>query len=751
MSNSITIKGAKENNLKNISLEIPKNEITVFTGVSGSGKSSLVFGTIASESQRLLNETYSSFIQHRLKQYKKPDVDLIANLSVSMVIDQKRIVGNARSTVGTLTDISPMLRLLYSRISKPSVGFASAFSFNNPSGMCKDCQGLGAKSVINIEKLIDKSKSLKEGAINFPAFEVGAWRWTRYVYSGLFDNDKKLKDYSEQEWQDLLYTDNLKLKEGNEHFPKTSLYEGLIPRFERSFLNKDSREIKGKNTIAFETVVQQGVCPTCQGYRLSQGVLQAKVNGLHIGECGDLQLTDLLSFTQAITDLSVLPLVNQLIAFIESLIHIGLGYLNLNREVTTLSGGEAQRIKLVKHLRSSLTGLLYIFDEPSTGLHPSDVANLNQLLIALRDKGNTVLIIEHDEDVIKIADHIVDMGPEAGECGGMICYEGTYTNLLKSDTLTAQYLNLPKIYNQKDIVYTDFITLENLTTNNLKDIGVRFPIGHLSVITGVAGSGKTSLSKCLVHQNLNVVSIDQKPIHTSSRSTIATHLGVMDKIRNVFAKTNNCKPALFSTNSEGACPSCKGKGVCVTDLAFLDAVETECEDCNGTGYTTQALSYTYHGKNIEEVLHFTAKEALTFFNETGITNGLQQILDVGLSHLSIGRTLNTLSGGELQRLKLATQLKQSGNIYLFDEPTTGLHRKDIQHLLTLFNQLLIQQNTVIIVEHNLDVISCADWIVDIGPHAGKDGGYLLYEGNIKGLLKHKSSLTAEYLRKYLIT
>ncbi|WP_267739650.1 ATP-binding cassette domain-containing protein [Myroides injenensis] len=749
-SHSLIIKGAKENNLKNIDIIIPKNKITVFTGVSGSGKSSLVFKTIAAESQRLLNETYSSFIQHRLPQYKKPDVDSIQNLNVSMVIDQKRLVGNARSTVGTMTDIYTQLRLMFSRIGTPFSGYATDFSFNNPKGMCTYCQGLGKTTIIDIDALLDKNKSLNEGAIKFPTFEPEGWRWTRYVYSGLFDNDKKLKDYSEEEWYNLLYLDNIKLPNADKRFPKTGIYEGIVPRFERSFIDKESKEIQGKNGKRFKEVTKISTCTHCNGSRLNDNVLKCKINGYNIADCCQLEIVELLSFIKTIHNETVAPLLLQLEDILQSIIDIGLGYLNLHREITTLSGGEAQRLKLVRHLKNSLTDLIYIFDEPSVGLHPHDVTKLNNIFINLKEKGNTVLIIEHDTDVIAIADNIVDIGPHSGTNGGEICYMGDYKGLKASNTLTGQYLRKEKILKKSNIDNAaKFICLNNLTTNNLKNINITIPLHYLTAITGVAGSGKSSLTKNILKNLSNVVYIDQSPIHSSSRSSIMTYLNIAESIRKEIANTNSISPNLLNNNSVGGCPLCKGKGIIKTDLAFMETVETICEQCSGTGFTKEALSYKYVGYNISEIMRLTVDQVVNIFKKPMITEPLLLMKKVGLSYLSLGRTLDTLSGGELQRLKLAKELEKRGNVYLFDEPTTGLHGSDIEKLIKLFDHLIADNNTVIIIEHNLDIISQSDWIIDLGLGGGSEGGNIIYQGITNGIINKKRSLTGKYLKNYI--
>lgn len=745
----IIVKGARENNLKGVSVTIPKKKITVFTGVSGSGKSSLVFDTIAAESQRLLNETYDSFIRHRLRQYGKPEVDSLENLAVAIIVNQKKIEGNARSTVGTVTDIYSLLRLLFSRIGQPFVGYSNVFSFNNPQGMCPHCEGLGKTNIIDLDELIDKEKSLNEGAIRFPTFEVGGWRWTRYVYSGLFDNDKKIKDYTEEEWHNLVYANGVKLTNADPRFPKTGTYEGLSPRFERTFFKKESKEITGKNASRYREVVKQGICPECRGSRLSPKILSCKIQGKNIADCCNMQIDDLLRFIRTIENTSVTPLLDAITRNLENLISIGLGYLTLSRETSSLSGGESQRIKLVRHLGSSLTDLTYIFDEPSVGLHPNDVARLNKLLIELRDKGNTVLIIEHDPDVIAIADHIIDMGIGAGKDGGNIVYEGDFEGLKKAATPTGAYLNRKNSLKEKYRKASDYLFIENSSLHNLKNISVRIPKEVLTVITGVAGSGKSSLVKSLMLRYKDLVVVDQSAIRGSKRSNIATYTGILDEIRAQFAKTHNVKQSLFSNNSDGACPECKGLGVISTDLAFLDAVEICCEHCNGSGFKPEVLQYKLRGKNITDIMAMTVREAGGFFSDEKITPPLERLCEVGLGYLTLGQSLDTFSGGERQRLRLATELGNKGSVYVFDEPTTGLHGSDISKLLKLFDKLVDDKNTVIIIEHNMDIISQADWIIDLGIGAGKDGGKIIFEGYPKDIVTDRYSLTGKHLSAYL--
>lgn len=745
----INVIGARERNLKNVNIKIPKRKITIFTGVSGSGKSSLVFDTIAAESQRQLNETYSSFIRHKLPHYGEPNVDAIENLSVAITIDQKRIGGNARSTVGTITDIYSLLRLLFSRIGKPFVGYSDVFSFNNVQGMCPKCEGIGKVDMINIDKLLDKNKSLNEGAILFPTFEPGGWRLKRYVHSGFFNNNKKIRDFTEEEMKLLLYKSDIKVTTSDPNWPKTSLYEGLIPRIERSFLKKEEGEsIKYKKEVA--KIVSREICPVCKGARLNKDVLQCKINNKSVADCSEMQITDLLEFVRTISEPKVLTIVNAIVKRLEHLVSIGLGYLSLKRETSTLSGGESQRIKMVRQLGSSLTELTYIFDEPSIGLHPYDIDKINILLKLLRDKGNTVLIVEHDPDIIRIADYVVDMGPKAGINGGEIMYQGMLEGLLQSDTLTGKYLLRKPQLKKKVRNSNEWLSLKNANLHNLKNVSVNIPRGIMTVVTGVAGSGKSTLiNQVLPKFYPNIIFINQKPIQASKRSNIATFTGIFDKIRELFSKANHVKSSLFSFNSEGACPNCRGLGVTYTDLAFMDTVITTCEVCQGRRFKDEILNYELGSKDISEILNMTVEEALGFFNQKEICDILKRLVDVGIKYITLGQPLNTLSGGELQRVKLASELESHGSIYVLDEPTTGLHMSDISQLIKILNRLVDNGSTVIVIEHNLDVISEADWIIDLGPFAGENGGKIMFEGVPQELIKSKSSITGKYLKKYV--
>ena len=747
----IRIHGAKQNNLKNISLDIPKHKISVFTGRSGSGKSSLVFNTIAAESERLLNETYSTYIQNQLKQYSKPNVDLIEHLPVAMIINQKRLGGNSRSTVGTISDIYASVRLLWSRIGTPFVGYSDIFSFNNPKGMCETCSGLGYIEDINLEELLDFEKSLNEDAIRFPSFRPDSWRGKRYLYSGLFDNDKKLKHYTKEELDTLLYTKPTKLKNPPENWPKTAKFEGLIHRFRRSFLLNDNFE-KNKFKNDIERVVTSQKCPTCDGKRLNQNVLKSKINGLDIADFTHLSIDDAMHFIKKLESSKAQFIINPLLKQLESLSYIGLNYLTLDRETKTLSGGESQRIKLIRHLNSPLSDLVYIIDEPSVGLHPEDIQKINEIIQSLKNKGNTVLVVEHDPDVIKIADHIIDLGPYAGKNGGEIIFTGSYSSLLSSNSSTGQALKKKHKLKSKVRPTHAFINLNHMTQNNLKDISARIPKHVMTVVTGVAGSGKSTLIHGGLKNNTDAIIIDQKPVHASSRSHLLTYLDIFEDVRNYFSNHTGLKKSLFSYNSEGACPECHGKGVLKTELAFMPDFTQICNVCGGKRYKPEVLSATIAGYSIADILNLTVDEALDFFHTNrSIAEPLQSLKATGLNYMSLGQTLDTLSGGEIQRVKLSKYLTHtvSGHIFVFDEPTTGLHEDDIPIILASFDNLIEQGNTVVIIEHNLTMMTHADWIIDIGPYAGNKGGKLLYQGKPDGLLTNTASVTAKHLNRYL--
>lgn len=743
----IEIRGARENNLKDVSLRIPKRKITVFTGVSGSGKSSIVFDTIAAEARRQLNETFSTFIRTFLPRYAQPEADAIENLSMPIVVDQKHLGGGSHSTVGTITDIYSVLRLLYSRVGKPFVGYSYVFSFNDPQGMCPMCNGIGRKIEIDMDAFLDKSRSLKEGAILCPDYAVGSWDWTAATQSGLFDIDKKLADYSDDEMERLLHSEPYKVRTEVAGKPFNLTFEGIVDKFSRKYIMRDVKTMSERTQKMVQPFMKMGPCSLCNGTRLSPMALTCKINGYNIAEMSAMEVDDLIEVIREIKDPIAAPMVESLTERLQHMIDIGLEYLSLNRETDTLSGGESQRIKMVKHLSSSLVDVMYIFDEPSIGMHPRDVHRLNELLQKLRDKGNTVIVVEHDPDVIKVADHVVDIGPYAGNGGGRIVYEGSFDGLLRADTLTGRYLG------QAMPIKTGFrapkgkYSIVNANVNNLQNVNVDIPAGVLTVVTGVAGSGKSSLiHQTLVRQCADAVVIDQSAVGTSSRSNPATYMGIMDDIRKAFATANKVSPSLFSFNSKGACENCQGLGVVYTDVAFLDEVKMPCEVCGGRRFKDEVLAYKYHEKSISDVLEMSVRQALDFFEIKEINRRLQALSDVGLDYLTLGQPLSTLSGGECQRIKLATELHKRGSIYVMDEPTTGLHRSDIGRLLTIINRLVDAGNTVVVIEHNMDVIRNADWIIDMGPEGGNKGGRVMFEGTPLQLLDAQHSLTGAYLR-----
>ncbi|MEB7721288.1 excinuclease ABC subunit UvrA [Staphylococcus equorum] len=748
---TIRIHGAKQNNLKDVSVDIPKHQITVFTGRSGSGKSSLVFNTIAAESERLLNETYSTYIQHQLTQYSKPKVDLIEHLPVAMIINQKRLGGNSRSTVGTISDIYASVRLLWSRIGEPFVGYSDIFSFNNPKGMCDTCSGLGYVEDIDLNELLDFNKSLNEDAIRFPSFRPDSWRGKRYLYTGLFDNDKKLKDYTQEELNTLLYTKPTKLKNPPDNWPKTAKFEGLIHRFRRSFLLNDNFE-KNKFRDAIDRVVTSKECPKCHGKRLHPDILKCKINGFDISDFTQLSIDDALDFIKNIHSDKARVIIEPLQQQLQSLSYIGLNYLTLSRETTTLSGGESQRIKLIRHLNSPLSDLVYIIDEPSVGLHPDDIQRINEIIQSLKDKGNTVLVVEHDPDVIRIADHVVDLGPLAGKNGGEITFTGSYNTLLKSTTITGVALRRMHNLKSQPREIQDYIKLSNISRNNLKNVSTKIPKQAMTVVTGVAGSGKSSLIHEGLGQLQDTIFIDQKPVHASSRSNLFTYLNIFDEVRSYFSEETGLKKSMFSYNSEGACPECHGKGILKTELAFMPDFTQTCDVCDGLRYKPEVLDAKIAGYSIADILALTVDEAIEFFHSKhNISTPLNALKSTGLNYMTLGQTLNTLSGGEIQRVKLSKYLTRTVNhqTFVFDEPTTGLHEDDIPILLDCFNQLIDDNNTVVVIEHNLTMMTHADWIIDIGPYAGGQGGQLLYEGKPKGLLDIKASVTAKHLLRYL--
>lgn len=746
----IKIIGAKQNNLKDISLEIPKHQLTVFTGRSGSGKSSLVFNTIAAESERLLNETYSTYIQNQLNHYDKPVVDRIENLPVSMVIGQDRIGGNSRSTVGTISDIYSGVRLLWSRIGQPFVGYSMDFSFNNTNGMCKTCDGLGYVEDIDLNELLHFDRSLNEDAIKFPSFAPDTWRGKRYLNTGLFDNDKKLKDYSKAEMDTFLYQEPIKLKNPPSNWPKTAKYEGLIYRFRRSFLINDTYE-KKKFIKDVNRIVTKQVCPDCHGQRLNDKILSCKIEGLNIAEFCDLTVDDEIKFLNKINDDKAQYIIEPLVKQLEALKRIGLGYLTLSRETTTLSGGESQRIKLIRHLNSPLTDLVYIIDEPSVGLHPEDIENINQIMLSIRDKGNTVLVVEHDPDVIKIADYCVDIGPGSGKHGGEIIFTGKYQELLKGNSPTGKALSQPHVFKKEVRVPNDYIALKNITKNNLKDVSVNIPKHVLTAVTGVAGSGKSTLIQTGLREREDVVYIDQKPVHATNRSNILTYLDVFDDIRAYYSKETGLKKGMFTYNSEGACPNCNGKGVIKTELAFMSDFVQQCEVCHGKRYRPEVLEAKIKGYSIADMLELSVEEAIDFFPIESVNEVLKSVKRTGLDYMTLGQSLDTLSGGESQRVKLSRYIDEGvkDKIFIFDEPTTGLHEADIDNLKRIFDYLIDEDNTVIVIEHNLTMMTYADWIIDIGPRAGLGGGKVLYSGVPEEIIHKKTSLTGKHLLRYV--
>lgn len=741
------IRGLKQNNAKNISLEIPENKIVVFTGLSGSGKSTIVFDTIAAESQRQMNETYTAWVRGRMPKYEKPNVEYIDKLNASVIIYQSRLSGNARSTVGTISDMYSLLRLLYARIGIPKIGPASFFSFNNPNGMCKTCSGIGKVLDLDIMQIINQNMSLNEGMLNLPAFKPGNYYFKIYTGTGYFDLDKKFKDYSEEEKNLLLY--GSKTPTGPRVNKKI---EGIKNQFQRLVLMKSEEEQTDSTLKKLNQFVKECICPDCQGMRLNKEVLSVKINNYSTHDMCEMEFTYLVDVLQEITDSRVSSIINSLIESLDRMIDIGLPYLFMNRETTTLSGGEAQRLKLVRYMGSSLTGMTYIFDEPSIGMHPRDVHRMSNLLKSLRDKGNTVLVVEHDKDIINIADHIIDIGPLAGKHGGQVMFEGSYENLLLSSTLTGKALNEKVDLEEVVRKPINFLPISNATLHNLKNVNIDIPLNVLTVVTGVAGSGKSSLIKDIFAKKYEdqVVLVDQSPVTASGRSPLCTYLGFFDDIRKLFSKVNQNDASLYSFNSKGACPHCKGRGTITTELIFMDPATTTCEYCNGSRYSDEALSFKYKDKHIVDVLDLSVSDAIEFFKEEKkIKKHLDALNETGLSYISLGQALSTLSGGERQRVKLAKDLYQKGNIYVLDEPTTGLHKSDIRKLMDLFESLVDRGNTVIIIEHNTDVMKMADYIIDIGPDGGSNGGEIIFTGTPKEMIEKANSITAKYLKKDL--
>ena len=772
----IRVHGARVNNLKDVSVEIPKRRLTVFTGVSGSGKSSLVFGTIAAESQRLINETYSTFVQGFMPTLARPDVDVLEGLTTAIIVDQERMGANSRSTVGTATDANAMLRILFSRLGEPHVGSSQAFSFNVASvsgagavtlekgnrtvkerrsfhitgGMCPRCEGMGKVTDFDLGALYDDTKSLSEGALTIPGYSMDGWYGRIYRGCGFFDADKPIAKFTKRELDALLYKEPTRIKiEGI-----NVTYEGLIPKIQKTLLAKDVDAMQPHIRAFVERAVVFTTCPDCGGTRLNEGARSSKIKGINIADACAMQISDLARWVQGLDDTSVAPLLASLRHTLDSFVEIGLGYLSLERPAGTLSGGEAQRTKMIRHLGSSLTDVTYVFDEPTIGLHPHDIARMNTLLLQLRDKGNTVLVVEHKPEVIANADHVVDLGPHAGSAGGEVVFEGTVEGLRATDSLTGRHLDDRAQLKATFRAAVGQLEVRGASTNNLQDVDVDIPLGVLVVLTGVAGSGKSSLIDGSVAGRDGVVSIDQGAIRGSRRSNPATYTGLLDPIRKAFAKTNGVKPALFSANSEGACPTCKGAGVIYTDLAMMAGVSTICEECEGKRFQASVLEYHLGGKDISEVLAMSVIEAGEFFNvgesrTPAAHRILERLADVGLGYLTLGQPLTTLSGGERQRLKLATHLGEKGGVFILDEPTTGLHLADVEQLLGLLDRLVDSGKSVIVIEHHQAVMAHADWIIDLGPGAGHDGGRIVFEGTPADLVADRSTLTGEHLAAYV--
>ncbi len=774
----IRVRGARENNLKDISVDIPKRRLTVFTGVSGSGKSSLVFSTLAAESQRLINETYSAFVQGFMPTLARPDVDLLDGLTTAIIVDQERLGANPRSTVGTVTDANAMLRILFSRLGQPHIGPPSAYSFNVASvrasgaitvergaktktdkatfnrtgGMCTRCEGRGAVTDFDLSALYEDAKSLNEGALTIPGYSMDGWYGRIFRGCGYFDPDKPIRKYTKKELHDLLHREPTKIKVEGINLT----YAGLIPTMQKSFLSKDLEAMQPHIRAFVERAVTFTVCPDCSGTRLSEGARSSKINGISIADVCSMQISDLADWVRGVHDASVAPLLGGLQHLLDGFAEIGLGYLSLDRASGTLSGGEAQRVKMIRHLGSSLTDVTYVFDEPTAGLHPHDVAQMNELLRRLRDKGNTVLVVEHEPDTIAIADHVVDLGPGAGTYGGAVCFEGNVEGLRRSGTLTGRHLDDRATLKSTPRIPTGMLEIRGANTHNLQGVDVDIPLGVLVVVTGVAGSGKSSLIHGSVACRDSVVAIDQTPIRGSRRSNPATYTGLLEPIRKAFAKANGVKPALFSANSEGACPTCNGAGVIYTDLAMMATVAVPCEECEGKRYQAAVLEYRLGGRDISEVLAMSVTEATGFFSDGDARTPtahaiLERLADVGLGYLSLGQPLTTLSGGERQRLKLATHLGERGGLYVLDEPTTGLHPADVEQLLGLLDRLVDGGKSVIVIEHHQAVMAHADWIIDLGPGAGHDGGSIVFEGTPADLVAACSTLTGEHLAAYVGT
>lgn len=746
----VTIQNAHTNNLKNISLEIPKNKLVVFTGVSGSGKSSLLFDTIYTEAQRQLIETFSTFARTRMPKLSRPDVDDIYNLSTAMVIDQKRMGSNLRSTVGTATEIVTYLRLLYSRVGKPFIGPSFYFSFNHPEGLCPYCKGLGKQIKIDIDLFLDKNKSLAEGAINHPHYKPGGFLWREIISSGIFDNERKLKDFSIDELDKLLYSEPFQIKDAKEKLSYNRKFEGIARKLENAVSSRADDEAGEEEKNAYSRFFIYSNCDTCNGTRLNNRAESVKINSISIGQLCKMELPDVLSFLEMINDEISVPIIRKAKIILEQLIEIGVGYLSLDRPVSTLSGGESQRVKMARQLDCNLVDLLYVLDEPSIGLHPRDTAKLISILIRLKDLGNSVFVVEHDPDIIKTAEWIVDIGPTAGASGGEVVYNGDFENFRKSKSITCKHLFESKKpeYSRKQA--REFYCIDNANANNLKNISVRIPKGILTCVTGVAGSGKSSLIyECFARQHPEAIVIDQSAIGRSSRANSMTYLGAFDLIRKEFARHTNSNASLFSFNSKGACPKCNGQGTLTFEMFFLDSVKTVCDECEGRRYHSGILELIYNGKNIADVLDMTVIQALDFFEDKKILRLIKTLNDVGLGYLKLGQSTSTLSGGEAQRLKIASELHKESNIYIMDEPTTGLHLSDIDNFYRIIRSLVNNDNTVVIIEHNLDIIKYADWVIDMGPEGGKSGGEILFEGVPEDLIKCEKSYTGKCLKDVL--